>query len=120
MAAPAAADRENEQVRMRYDTLNVSFLNIIQMIVDRCAETNTRLGFCGEDAGRPIEALCFAAIGVRSLSMRPASIGPVKHMMRRVNLAELRACIDEARDAGAQSVRAAVTEHLKCALAPPT
>jgi phosphotransferase system enzyme I (PtsP) len=47
-----AADRENERVRRRYDTLNVSFLSLIEQIVARCAETGTPLSFCGEDAGR--------------------------------------------------------------------
>ncbi|MEL6169948.1 MAG: phosphoenolpyruvate--protein phosphotransferase, partial [Pseudomonadota bacterium] len=83
-----AADRENERVRRRYDTLNVSFLTFIEQIVARCAEADTPVSFCGEDAGRPIEAVCFAAMGLRTLSMRPASIGPVKHLIRRVNLDE--------------------------------
>jgi len=72
-----AADRENERVRKRYDTLNVSFLTFLEQVVKRCAETGTKLSFCGEDAGRPIEALCFAAMGIGMLSMRPASIGPM-------------------------------------------
>ena len=73
-----AADRENERVRRRYDILNVSFLHFLRHIVGRCEETGTALSFCGEDAGRPVEALAFAALGIRGLSMRPASIGPVK------------------------------------------
>jgi phosphotransferase system enzyme I (PtsP) len=108
-----AADRENELVRKRYDTLNVSFLSFIEHIVDRCAETNTPLSFCGEDAGRPVEAACFAAIGLDTLSMRPASIGPVKSILRRTNLIELRNVIDRARDEGAQSVRPAVMDYLR-------
>ena len=107
-----AADRENEQVRRRYDTLNVSFLNFLEMIVTRCAETETDLSFCGEDAGRPLEALCFAAMGLRKLSMRPASIGPVKSLLRRVHLRELRAVIREAQATGAMSVRSAVANWL--------
>ncbi len=107
-----AADRENEQVRRRYDTLNVSFLNFLEMIVTRCAETETDLSFCGEDAGRPLEALCFAAMGLRKLSMRPASIGPVKSLLRRVDLRELRAVIREAQATGAMSVRSAVSNWL--------
>ncbi|GHE91862.1 phosphoenolpyruvate--protein phosphotransferase [Aliiroseovarius zhejiangensis] len=107
-----AADRENERVRRRYDTLNVSFLNLIEEIVTRCDAARTPLSFCGEDAGRPIEAVCFAALGVRHLSMRPASIGPVKHLIRRTNILELRDVIDEARLSGAQSVRPAVLEML--------
>ncbi len=108
-----AADRENERVRRRYDTLNVSFLNLIEQIVDRCNEVGTSLSFCGEDAGRPIEAMCFAAIGIRNLSMRPASIGPVKSLLRRVDLQELREVIDASRDSGDQSVRPAVTDWLR-------
>ena len=107
-----AADRENERVRRRYDTLNVSFLSFLETIVHRCQATNTALSFCGEDAGRPVEALCFAAIGMRGLSMRPASIGPVKHLLRQHDLNEVKAVIDEARDSGAQSVRPAVMEYL--------
>ena len=108
-----AADRENELVRRRYDTLNVSFLTFIEQIVRRCEETGTPLSFCGEDAGRPIEALCLAAMGIRLLSMRPASIGPVKHLLRRSHLGEVREVIEAARERGEQSVRAAVMEYLR-------
>jgi phosphotransferase system enzyme I (PtsP) len=108
-----AADRENERVRKRYDTLNLSFLTFLEGIVKRCAATNTPLSFCGEDAGRPVEALCFAAIGFRTLSMRPASIGPVKSLLRRCDLGEVRALIEVARARGDMSVRASVMEYLR-------
>ncbi|MCT4609607.1 MAG: phosphoenolpyruvate--protein phosphotransferase [Pelagimonas sp.] len=108
-----AADRENERVRRRYDTLNVSFLSFLQSIVARCDDTGTHLSFCGEDAGRPIEALCLAAIGIRNLSMRPASIGPVKSLLMRYDLSEVRNVIDTARLQGEQSVRQMVMEYLR-------
>ena len=107
-----AADRENERVRKRYDTLNPAFLQFLQSIVARCDAHGTPISFCGEDAGRPVEALVFAAIGFRSLSMRPASIGPVKHLLRRVDLGEVRAIIDDAVANGDQSVRRAVADWL--------
>jgi phosphotransferase system enzyme I (PtsP) len=106
-----AADRENERVRRRYDTLSTSFLTFLESIVIRAGDTP--LSFCGEDAGRPIEALCLAAMGFRTLSMRPASIGPVKHLLRRVDLSEARAVIDTARARGDDSVRASVMEWLR-------
>ncbi|WP_370228177.1 phosphoenolpyruvate--protein phosphotransferase [Cognatishimia sp.] len=108
-----AADRENERVRRRYDTLNVSFLSFIEGIVNRCNTTKTPLSFCGEDAGRPVEAICLAAMGLRALSMRPASIGPVKSLLLRTNLSEVRDVIFEARNRGDQSVRPAVMDYLK-------
>jgi len=108
-----AADRENERVRRRYDTLNVSFLTFLEGIVNRCIDTGTPLSFCGEDAGRPIEAVCLAAMGLRNLSMRPASIGPVKSLIRRVDLGALRRVIHAARERGEQSVRPDVMEYLR-------
>lgn len=108
-----AADRENERVRRRYDTLSMPFLSFLQGIVTRCETAGTPLSFCGEDAGRPVEAACFAAIGMRALSMRPASIGPVKHLLRNVDLKELRQIIEDCHAKGEQSVRAPVMEYLK-------
>ncbi|MBF9034205.1 phosphoenolpyruvate--protein phosphotransferase [Rhodobacterales bacterium HKCCE2091] len=108
-----AADRENERVRRRYDTLNVSFLTFLQQIVHRCDDCDTPLSFCGEDAGRPVEAVCFAAMGLNSLSMRPASIGPVKSLLMRTDLGEIRKVINAARAEGVQTVRPAVMEALR-------
>ncbi|MEO0389849.1 MAG: phosphoenolpyruvate--protein phosphotransferase [Pseudomonadota bacterium] len=108
-----AADRENERVRRRYDSLNVSFLSFLERIVERCADTDTPLSFCGEDAGRPVEALCLAAIGMRTLSMRPASIGPVKSLLRRADLSAVRKVIADARHRGDMNVRPAVMDWLR-------
>ena len=107
-----AADRENERVRRRYDTLNTSFITLLDQIVQRANDADVPISFCGEDAGRPIEAVTFAALGFRRLSMRPASIGPVKHLIRRVDLSELRRVIDNARDQGETNLRRTVTEWL--------
>ena len=107
-----AADRENESVRRRYDVLDAAFLLFLQRIVQACAEAGTPLSFCGEDAGRPVEAVALAALGFRTLSMRPASIGPVKHLIRRVRLDEARAVMDEALAGGAETARPALTGWL--------
>jgi phosphotransferase system enzyme I (PtsP) len=107
-----AADRENERVRRRYDMLEGSFLELLYGIVARCASAGTPLSYCGEDAGRPVEAVALAAMGFRTLSMRPASIGPVKSLIRRVNLLEARQVIDESRLHGDETVRPALTEWL--------
>ncbi|TQM92092.1 phosphoenolpyruvate--protein phosphotransferase [Roseinatronobacter monicus] len=107
-----AADRENELVRRRYDTLNVSFLTFLQVIVDRCHETETDLSFCGEDAGRPVDALALAGIGIASLSMRPASIGPVKSLIRRSNLNEVSELIARVQSRGLESARPALLDYV--------
>jgi len=107
-----AADRENERVRRRYDMLNASFVTFLEKIVARCARAGTHLSFCGEDAGRPVEALCLAAIGMPNLSMRPASVGPVKHLIRSVSLTDLRDVMNDARATGEVSLRPAVMAWL--------
>jgi phosphotransferase system, enzyme I, PtsP len=107
-----AADRENERVRRRYDTLDTGFLRLIEQIIRRCAETATPLSFCGEDAGRPIEAAVMAALGLRMLSMRPASVGPVKALLRQIDLTDLRALLDEVLAGPAQTARPAVMDWL--------
>ena len=107
-----AADRENERVRLRYDTLNLSFLKFLRQIVERCAETGTRLSFCGEAASRPVDALALAAIGFQELSMRAASIGPVKQALIAADLREIRAAIDAADLAEEPSARQAINRLL--------
>jgi phosphotransferase system enzyme I (PtsP) len=51
-------------------------------------------------------------MGLHTLSMRPASIGPVKSLIRRTDLAALRAVIDENCAAGVETVRPAVMDFL--------
>lgn len=108
-----AADRENELVRKRYDTLNLSFLSFLEHIVAKCENSKTRLSFCGEDAGRPVEAICLAALGITTLSMRPASVGPVKELINNINLSDVYTAIEQARSLGHQSARDAVQNMLR-------
>ena len=71
------------------------------------------LSFCGEDAGKPLEAVCLLAMGIRTLSMRPASIGAVKALIRDINIIELRKVIDQALVSGEQSIRPKVESWIK-------
>lgn len=107
-----AADRENERVRKRYDTLNISFLTFLEQIIARATPFGTKLSFCGEDVGRPVEAVALAAVGLRTFSMRPASIGPVKALLRQIDLGAVRAVYDKARAQGAESLRPALMDWL--------
>ncbi len=105
-----AADRENELVRKRYDTLNFSYLRFLREIVHRCEANGTRLSFCGEAAGRPLEAVALASVGFRELSMRPASIGPVKRLLRAVDLGAVLDVLAVAEATGTPSARRALLD----------
>jgi phosphotransferase system enzyme I (PtsP) len=44
--------------------------------------------------------------------MRPASIGPVKHLLRKVNLQELSNILNSEIDSGSSNVRSVVEKYL--------
>ena len=47
------------------------------------------LGVCGEMGGRRLEALALLGIGYRRLSITPAAVGPIKELVRKVDLNEI-------------------------------
>lgn len=81
-----AADRGNSRLAGRYDSLSPALLRLLHFVVEKVRPAGVDIAVCGEMAGRPVEALALLAIGVRSLSMSPGSIGPVKAMIRSLDL----------------------------------
>jgi len=106
-----AADRDNTRVSKRYDNLSTPVLRALKSIVDAGDRAGTPVTLCGEMGGRPLEALALLAIGYRSLSMSPASIGPVKAMILGLDLEQARLFLASlmASDEGRHSLR----EHLR-------
>ncbi len=106
-----AADRDNTRVAKRYDNLSTPVLRALKSIVEAGDRASTPVTLCGEMGGRPLEALALLAIGYRSLSMSPASIGPVKAMILGLDLERARLCLASlmADDEGRHSLR----EHLR-------
>lgn len=84
-----AMDRTNPRVARRYDPLSPAGLALVRLIVTSSAETGGHLSLCGEMAGRPLDAMALIGLGIRTLSMSPGQIGPVKMMIRSMNLAEV-------------------------------
>ena len=83
-----AADRGNSRLAGRYDSLSPALLRLLHFVVEKARPAGVDLTVCGEMAGRPVEALALLAVGVRTLSMSPGAIGPVKAMIRSLDLAE--------------------------------
>ncbi|MBT1157306.1 phosphoenolpyruvate--protein phosphotransferase [Aminobacter anthyllidis] len=90
-----AADRGNTQLADRFDTLSVPFLRVLKQIADAGVRNHTPVTLCGELAGKPISAMALLGLGYRSISMSPASIGPVKAMLTELPLGELTAFLDD-------------------------
>ena len=65
------------------------------------------LSLCGEMAGRPLEAMALIGLGYRSISMAPASVGPVKSMILSLDAGELQRWLRATIRTAEGSVRAA-------------
>ncbi len=83
-----AADRGNARLAGRYDSLSPALLRLLHFVVEKARPAGVDLSVCGEMAGRPVEALALLSVGVRTLSMSPGAIGPVKAMIRSLDLNE--------------------------------
>jgi phosphotransferase system enzyme I (PtsP) len=100
-----AADRNNTLVADRYDALSVAPLRALGAIAEAARRHNRPLSLCGEMAGRPLEAMTLIGLGYRSISMSPASVGPVKSMVLSLETGTLERWLAERMGAGSGSLR---------------
>lgn len=84
-----AADRSNPKLAERYDWLSPSILRFLQRIARSTLGHPVDIGVCGEMGGRRTEALALLGLGYRRLSITPVSVGPIKELIRRVDLGEI-------------------------------
>jgi len=100
-----ACDRGSPRVSERYDTLSPEVLRIMRNIITESNKVGIDAGFCGEMASKPLEAMALIGLGLRSFSMPASAIGPVKSMLRSINVAELTKYIDILCNSSEPSVR---------------
>ncbi|MBX9897953.1 MAG: phosphoenolpyruvate--protein phosphotransferase [Qipengyuania sp.] len=105
-----AADRANPKLAERYDWLSPAILRFLDRIAKGLAGTQIDLGVCGEMGGRRLEALALLGIGYRRLSITPAAVGPIKELVRKVDLGELSAAMAEWLRRPPPSMRVALGE----------
>ncbi|HEX7877603.1 MAG TPA: phosphoenolpyruvate--protein phosphotransferase [Sphingobium sp.] len=105
-----AADRAHPKLAERYDWLSIAILRFLDRVVRTCEAYKVPVGVCGEMGGRTLEAMALIGLGVRRLSITPASVGPVKAMIRSVDAAELRSVMRSLLDEGAVNFRERLTD----------
>lgn len=93
-----AADRCNPKVAERYDSLSAPFLRVLRDLVLACDRAGKQLSICGEMASRPLDAIALVALGFRSLSVTASSLGPVKEVLRAIDLDRARPFIQSLVD----------------------
>lgn len=88
-----AADRAHPKLAQRYDWLSPAILRFLARVARQVRAADVDLGVCGEMGGRTLEAMALLALGVERLSITPASVGPVKAMIRSLDLEAAREMI---------------------------
>jgi len=84
-----AADRAHPKLAERYDWLSIAILRFLDRVASACIAHKVPVGVCGEMGGRSLDAMALLGLGIRRLSITPASVGPVKAMIRSLELAPL-------------------------------
>jgi len=90
-----ACDRGNPRLAERYDPLSAPLLALFREVIAHTQTAGVPLSMCGDMAGNPLEAMALIAIGFRTLSMAPTSIGPVKTMLRSLDARAAADYLDE-------------------------
>jgi phosphotransferase system enzyme I (PtsP) len=85
-------------------------LRFLDRVVRACEAHEVPVGVCGEMGGRTLEAMALIGLGVRRLSITPASVGPVKAMIRTLDATELRGVMRDLLDRGVVDIRSALVD----------
>ncbi|MCZ8185175.1 MAG: phosphoenolpyruvate--protein phosphotransferase [Beijerinckiaceae bacterium] len=107
-----AVDRENALVASRFDALHPSFLRPLRRVAEAARRSGKTASICGEMAGKPLEALALLGLGFRSFSMSPSNVGPIKALVRAVDLEAVERFVQERLDSPdrARNLRAELAE----------
>jgi phosphotransferase system, enzyme I, PtsP len=84
-----AADRANPKLAERYDWVSPAILRFLRRVVAATVGHPVQLGVCGEMGGRRLEALALLGLGITRLSITPAAVGPIKELVRKVDVKEI-------------------------------
>ena len=105
-----AADRAHPKLAERYDWLSPAILRFLRRVVEQCDAAGVPVAVCGEMGGKPLEAMALIGVGVERLSITPAAVGPVKAMVRSLDIPTLRAAMQQLLAAPPRDMRAALQQ----------
>ncbi len=83
-----AIDRQNPKLDGFYDPYHPSVFRMISMIVESARKAGIRVGICGELGADPALTKAFLAMGIEELSVSPASILPLRKIVRETKVNE--------------------------------
>ena len=83
-----AIDRGDEQVAHLYNPVHPAVLRLIQFATEAALRAHIPISVCGEIAGDPRFTPLLIGLGIRTLSMAPASLPRVKQRLRLLSVPE--------------------------------
>ncbi|HID44279.1 MAG TPA: phosphoenolpyruvate--protein phosphotransferase [Chromatiaceae bacterium] len=84
-----AVDRADDAVNHLYDALHPAVIMLIQQVVQAGITCGKPVAMCGEMAGTPKYIPLLLGMGLKSLSMHPASLPEAKQLIRSLNISQL-------------------------------
>jgi phosphotransferase system enzyme I (PtsI) len=84
-----AVDRADDSVNHLYDPLHPAVLMLIRKVLEAGRQSGKPVAMCGEMAGNPRYTPLLLGLGLRTLSMHPASLPEVKQLIRELDLQRL-------------------------------
>lgn len=105
-----AADRAHPKLAERYDWLSPAILRFLRRVAVPAREEGVPVTVCGEMGGRTLEAMALLGLGIERLSITPIAVGPVKAMVRSLDLARLQPEMERWLAEPPPNMRKALTE----------
>ena len=105
-----AADRAHPKLAERFDWLSPAILRFLKRVIDQAKAANVPVTVCGEMGGRSLEALALIGLGIEQLSITPAAIGPIKAMIRSLDISGAREVVADLIKTPPLSLRAALND----------
>jgi phosphoenolpyruvate-protein kinase (PTS system EI component) len=81
-----AADRDNPKVAHLCEPFSPPVLRLLRRVIRTCVKRGKPVTLCGEMAGRPRCFLPLFGMGLRSFSMSPSLVPPIKELVRSSGL----------------------------------
>jgi phosphotransferase system enzyme I (PtsP) len=105
-----AADRAHPKLAERFDWLSPAILRFLKRVIDQAKAANIPVTVCGEMGGRSLEALALIGLGIEQLSITPAAVGPIKAMIRSLDVGAVRSVVADLIKAPPLSLRSALND----------
>jgi phosphotransferase system enzyme I (PtsP) len=105
-----AVDRNNEKVSALYNPLHPAVIATIREAATVCRRMGIPISICGESASNPQCVVLYLAMGITRLSLNPASVPLIKHLIATLSMAEAQSALIAVAD---MEDAARISDHLK-------